>query len=42
MLLKLEKLFSKIFKIGHSPNTWNEQLMFSIHKSGQKDNVNTF
>ena len=34
MLVKLEKLFNKIFKTGYYPNSWNKGLIFSIHKSG--------
>ena len=42
MLLKLEKLFSKIFKIGHYPSSWNEEIILSVHKSGEEQNINTF
>ena len=40
MLVKLEKLFNKIFKTGYYANSWNEELIFSIHKSGEKENPN--
>ena len=42
MLVKLEKLFNKIFKTGYYPNSWNEGLIFSIHKSGEKENPNNY
>ena len=42
MLVKLEKLFNKIFKTGYHPNSSNEGLIFSIHKSGEKENPNNF
>ena len=38
MLVKLEKLFNKIFKAGYYPNSWNEGLICSIHKSAEKEN----
>ena len=40
MLVKSEKLFNKIFKTGYYPNFWNEGLIFSIYKSGEKENPN--
>ena len=42
MLVKLEKLFNKIFKTGYYPNSWNEGLIFSIHKSGENENPNNY
>ena len=42
MLVKLEKLFNKIFKTGYYPNSWNEGLIFSIYKSGEKENPNNY
>ena len=42
MLVKLEKLFNKISKSGYCPNSWNERLIFSIHKSGEKENPNNY
>ena len=42
MLVKLEKLFNKIFKTNYYPNSWNEGLIFSIHKSGEKENPNNY
>ena len=42
MLVKLEKLFNKTFKTGYYPNSWNEGLIFSIHKSGEKENPNNY
>ena len=42
MLVKLEKLFNKIFKTGYYPNSWNEELLFSIHKSDEKENPNNY
>ena len=38
----MEKLFNKIFKTVYYPNSWNEGLIFSIHKSGEKENPNIF
>ena len=40
MLVKLGKLFNKIFKTGYYTNSWNKGLIFSIHKSGEKENLN--
>ena len=42
MLVKFEKLFNKVFKTGYYPNSWNEGLIFSIHKSGEKENPNNY
>ena len=42
MLVKLKKLFNKILKTGYYPNSWSEGLIFSIHKSGEKENSNNF
>ena len=42
MLVELEKPFNKIFQAGYYPNSWNEGLTFSIHKSGEKENPNNF
>ena len=42
MLVELKKPFNKIFQAGYYPNSWNEGLIFSIHKSGEKENPNNF
>ena len=42
MLVKFEKLFNKVFKTGYYPNSWNEGLIFSVHKSGKKENPNNY
>ena len=42
MFVKLEKLFSKIFKTGCDPYSWNEELTFSIHKTSEKENPNNY
>ena len=42
MLVKLGKLFNKTFKTGCYTNSWNEGLIFSIHKSGEKENLNNY
>ena len=42
ILVKLEKLFNKIFQTGHYPNSWNERLIASIYKSGEKENPNNY
>ena len=42
VLLKLRKLFNKIFKTCHYPNSQNKQFIFSIQKLGKNENVNTF
>ena len=42
MLIKLEKLFNKIFKTGFYSKFWNEGLIFSKHKSGEKENPNNY
>ena len=41
-LVKLEKLFNKILKAGYYLNSWNEGLIFSIHKSSEKENPNNY
>ena len=40
MLVKLEKLFNKIFMTGYYPNSWNKGLIFSIYRSSEKENLN--
>ena len=35
-------LFNKIFKTGYYPNSWNEGLIFSINKSGEKENPSNY
>ena len=40
LLVKLEKLFNKIFKTDGYSNSLNEGLSFSIHKSSEKANPN--
>ena len=42
MLVKLEKPVNEIFKTGYFPNSWNEGLIFPIHKSGEKENLNNY
>ena len=42
LLVKLEKLFHKIFKTDGYSNSWNEGLFLSIHKPGEKSNPNNY
>ena len=42
MIQKLHTLFNLILDSGHYPNSWDEGLIFSIYKSGGRDNPSNY